>query len=106
MGEATRLTQVPAHTLRYWEDVRLLRPTRLSSGHRRYTREDLQLVLKVRDMIQRRKMTVAGAKRELLGRRTRPLPEPVADGGSAAWLKVVREVRQELQALAREIDKG
>ena len=68
MGEVSRIAQVPSHTLRYWEErVGLLKPARRSSGHRRYTREDLETILFVKEMIQRRKMTPAGVKRALRG---------------------------------------
>ena len=40
MREASRLAQVPAHVLRYWELCRLLDPIRTSRGHRRYRQAD------------------------------------------------------------------
>ncbi|MEU8082283.1 MerR family transcriptional regulator [Micromonospora sp. NPDC049101] len=32
---------LPTHVLRHWESVGLLRPARVTGGHRRYTRDDL-----------------------------------------------------------------
>lgn len=108
MGEVARIAQVPAHTLRYWEDrVGLLKPTRRASGHRRYTREDLETILKIKDLIQRRKMTVAGARRALLEAKRGPKPEEAAAAPNAAlpanMLKLLREVRREIQALVEEL---
>ena len=109
MREAERVTQVPAHTLRYWERrVGLLKPVRLASGHRRYTREDLETILRLKELIHRRKLTVAGARRALLdAKRAKPgEPDPAAQqpGPSAATLKLLREVRKELQALLHELE--
>src|SRR5579885_2567525 len=107
MGEISRIVHVPAHTLRYWEArVGLLKPARRSSGHRRYTREDLETILALKDLLQKRKLTLAGARRALLERKRGDAAAPAAQGKaeqalSAPALKVLREVRQELRALMR-----
>lgn len=109
MREAARLAQVPAHTLRYWESrFGDLRPSRLAGGHRRYTREDLELILEIKDLVHRRKLTVAGARRALLDkRRGGPAPAPgsavPADGGPA--LKLLREVKKEIRMLLDEFGR-
>ena len=109
MREAARLASVPPHTLRYWE-TRFgdLRPSRLGGGHRRYTRTDLELILEIKDLVHRRRMTVAGARRALLERK-RGGPErgslapASADGGPA--LKLLREVKKEIRALLDEFGR-
>lgn len=107
MGEVSRIAQVPSHTLRYWEErVGLLKPARRSSGHRRYTREDLETILKIKDLIQRRKMTVAGARRALLEAKRGPKEETAPTPNAALpanMLKLLREVRREIQALVDEL---
>lgn len=111
MGEASRIVQVPAHTLRYWEArVGFLRPARRSSGHRRYTRSDIETILFVKDLIQRRKMTVAGARRALLDHKRgwKAGEEKPGEGSSlpASTLKLLREVRKEIQTLVAEMSKS
>jgi DNA-binding transcriptional MerR regulator len=109
MREAARLASVPPHTLRYWE-TRFgdLRPSRLAGGHRRYSRTDLELILEIKDLVHRRKMTVAGARSALLERK-RGAPERgpaaavAADGGPA--LKLLREVKKEIRMLADEFGR-
>ncbi|MFI5347775.1 MAG: MerR family transcriptional regulator [Elusimicrobiota bacterium] len=109
MREAARLAAVPAHTLRYWE-TRFgdLRPTRLAGGHRRYTRADLTLILEIRDLVHRRKMTVAGARRALIekkrgGAEDGPSGKAFADGGPA--LKLLREVKKEIKMIVDEFGR-
>lgn len=106
MREAARLAQLPAHTLRYWE-TRFgdLRPARKTGGHRRYTRADLELVLEIKELIQRKKMTVAGARRSLIEKRRGGTP---AFGATSAPVdraaeKLLREVRKELKAILDEL---
>jgi DNA-binding transcriptional MerR regulator len=106
MGETCRITQVPPHTLRYWEaQVGFLRPARRTSGHRRYSRVDLETIFFIKDMIERRKMTVAGARRALIEQR-KGVKTEAADGGEKAdgsTLKLLREVRKEIDLLVSEL---
>ena len=109
MREAARLASVPAHTLRYWESrFGDLRPSRLGGGHRRYSRPDLELILEIKDLVHRRKMTVAGARRALIDKR-RDTPAggfaatSVSDGGPA--LKLLREVKKEIRMLLDEFGR-
>ncbi len=108
MREASRLAQVPPHTLRYWENrFGELKPSRRDGGHRRYSRTDLELILEIKELLQRKKMTVAGARRALIDRRRgkTALDSPLtgaAPGGTAQG-KLLREVRKELKAILEEM---
>jgi DNA-binding transcriptional MerR regulator len=44
IAEATEVSGLTAHTLRYYERAGLLEPSRASNGHRRFTDQDLQRV--------------------------------------------------------------
>lgn len=108
MREAARLAQVPPHTLRYWESrFGDLRPARKAGGHRRYTRADLALILEIRDLLHKRRMTVAGARRALLDKRRAPTAldgaGPAAD--TAPALKLLREVKKELKMIIEEFGR-
>ena len=110
MGEMSRIAQVPAHTLRYWEArAGFLRPARRSSGHRRYTREDFETILLIKDLLGRRRLTIAGVRRALLERRrgARAGEEPGKEAGAlpAATLKLLREVRSEIKTLVEELSR-
>ncbi len=110
MGEISRLMQVPAYTLRYWESrLGVLRPSRRPSGHRRYTRADVETIGLVRDLVYKRRLTLEGARKALLERKRGaktssgdlPLAQNVAVSGTAT--KVLREIRQEIQSLVSEL---
>lgn len=110
MREASRLAQVPPHTLRYWENrFAELKPSRRDGGHRRYSRKDLELVFEIKELLQRKKMTVAGARRALIDRRRgkSALDEPLtgAPAGDGAHAKLLREVRKELKAILEEMGR-
>ena len=109
MREASRLAQLPPHTLRYWE-TRFgdLRPARRAGGHRRYTRQDLELLLEIKGLVHGRRMTVAGARRALLERRrgTGALDGAApAPSDSAPALRLLREVKKEIKLIVDEFGR-
>lgn len=101
IGKVSQLTQVPSYVLRYWEsEFRLLRPSRRDSGHRKYSRKDVENILKIKDLLYNRKFTILGAKKFLL-QEDRKLPEQmkieIGENGAAV------ELLQETQATLDEI---
>ena len=67
IGEVSRITDVPAYVLRYWEsEFRILRPARRVSGQRKYIKNDVARILRVKDLLYIKKFTIAGAKKHLL----------------------------------------
>ena len=99
--EAARRTQVPAHTLRYWEKrLQLVRPTRISGGQRRYTPADLETIARVRDLVAGGRMTLEGAKKALAPSRSKP-----AGDVSGATRAVLKEVREEVETLLADMEK-
>ena len=66
IGEVSRLCGVPKYTIRYWEkNFTALSPVKKASHHRRYTKADVEVVLQIKELIYKHKMTVAGAKKHL-----------------------------------------
>lgn len=108
IGEAARLAQVPDYTLRYWEmRLRLLRPARRESGHRRYTKTDIATILRVKELLKDRRMTLAGARQALLRdkRGGNPGPRQTPAASDAATTKLLRELRSDLRAVLSELTK-
>jgi DNA-binding transcriptional MerR regulator len=63
--EASELTDVPPHTLRFWERKMpgFLRPARTTGGQRRYTEACLEKIRKLDYYVNHKGMTLVGAKR-------------------------------------------
>jgi MerR family transcriptional regulator, aldehyde-responsive regulator len=70
IAEAAALTGLPQSTLRYWERIGLVEPIDRdrSSGHRRYSAEDIEL-LDTLGNLRAVGMTVVDMRRYLAGRR-------------------------------------
>lgn len=104
MGETERITQVPSHTLRYWEkEVGFLRPARRTSGHRRYSRADIETIFQIKDFIERRKMTLEGARRALIDARKGCANDVENAAAPSATVKLLREVRKEIDSIVQEL---
>src|SRR5712675_329386 len=67
IGEVCELAGVQAHVLRYWEtEFPMLAPQKNRAGQRVYRRKDVEMVLRIRDLLYEEKFTIAGAKKKLL----------------------------------------
>ena len=103
IGEACRILQVPPHTLRYWESqFKLFRPIRRESGHRRYTRRDMETAIRIKELLHDKKMTAAGARKALAGMRRGGRTTPAGNGGGklpAPAAKFLREIRDDLRRI-------
>ena len=101
IGDVKRITGVPEYSVRYWEqEFKLIRPVRLPSGHRRYSKEDVYTILKIKDLIYNHRLTLEGAKKQLGKHRL-----PLAGEGKAAPrsdIKLLTEIKETLADLLKE----
>lgn len=68
IGEVCELVGVQAHVLRYWEtEFPMLQPQKNHSGQRTYRRKDVEMALRIKELLYDEGFTIAGAKRKLSG---------------------------------------
>lgn len=66
IGEVSRLTGLEAYVLRYWEtEFPQLKPEKGRSGQRLYKKEDVEHVLRIKQMLYSEGYTIAGARKKL-----------------------------------------
>ena len=66
IGEVCELVEVQAHVLRYWEsEFPMLQPQKNRAGQRTYRRKDVEMALRIRELLYDEGFTIAGAKRKL-----------------------------------------
>ncbi len=71
IGEVERATGIKAHVLRYWEEaIPLIRPRKDAQGRRFYGARDVELIERVKHLVQERKYTLAGAGERLMAELT------------------------------------
>jgi DNA-binding transcriptional MerR regulator len=68
IGEVCELVGVQAHVLRYWEtEFPMLQPQKNRAGQRTYRRKDVEMALRIKQLLYEEGFTIAGAKRKLMG---------------------------------------
>jgi DNA-binding transcriptional MerR regulator len=66
IGEVCDLVGVQAHVLRYWEtEFPMLSPQKNRSGQRSYRRRDVEIALRIKQLLYEEMFTIAGAKKKL-----------------------------------------
>ena len=66
IGEVSEITEVEPHVLRYWETVfNELSPKKNKAGNRVYKENDIETILKLKELIQEKKYSTEGAQQVL-----------------------------------------
>lgn len=66
IGEVCELVGVQPHVLRYWEtEFPMLSPQKNRSGQRSYRRRDVEMALRIKELLYDEMFTIAGAKKKL-----------------------------------------
>ena len=101
IGDVRRITGVPDYSVRYWEsEFGLIRPVRLPSGHRRYSKTDVYTILKIKDLIYKHKLTLEGAKKQL-GKYQFAAPG-TKNTAARTDVKLLSEIKETLADLLKE----
>lgn len=96
IGEVSKIVGLPTYVLRFWEtEFPRIRPKRTSSGQRLYTRGDIELVLKIKNLLYEKKFTIQGAKQFL---KTKP-----AEKKETRPVITLDEIRSELERIRKMI---
>ena len=66
IGEVCQLAGVQAHVLRYWEsEFPMLSPQKNRAGQRVYRKRDVEIALRIKELLYEDQYTIAGAKKRL-----------------------------------------
>ena len=96
--EVSAVVGVPTYVLRFWErQFPEIRPQRTGSGHRLYRPQDVELILKIKQLLHEQHYTIAGARQVLA--------TCGAEAAGATAPRLLGEVYQELNALRRLLDR-
>ena len=63
IGEVSEITKLKAYVLRYWEtEFSQLSPPKNRAGNRTYRKKDIDIILKIKDLLYEKKFTIDGAR--------------------------------------------
>lgn len=99
IGEVEELTGIKSHILRYWEDVVPgFAPQKDNAGRRIYSQHEVDLILRLKYLINEKKFTVEGAGQQII-------EEAQAVQNNAEVIQQIRETRQLLTDVYFKIKK-
>lgn len=66
ISEVSKMLDVNKSQLRFWEgEFKQIKPQKGRNGIRRYTKEDIEAIIKIQELLKDRGFTIDGAKKEL-----------------------------------------
>ncbi|MDB4285293.1 MerR family transcriptional regulator [bacterium] len=103
IGEVGKITGVKPYVLRYWEsEFKLLRPIKNKAGQRIYRRRDIETVLDIKNLLYKKKYTIAGAKKKLSEESHSRAAQQMELGFTPPHIKAIAgKIREELVALEK-----
>ena len=110
IGEVCKMADVQPYVLRYWEtEFPQLAPNKSGGGQRLYNRREIDVILRIKELLYREGFTIAGAKKRLEQEVAEPpatieMPPPVVKGTSKAGPDALASVKKELRAILAMLD--
>jgi DNA-binding transcriptional MerR regulator len=110
IGEVCKVAEVQPYVLRYWEtEFPPLAPNKSGGGQRLYTRHEIDIILRIKQLLYSEGFTIAGAKKRLEIEMASPAAAPAAETKPSAPSKeldkTLGEVKRELTAILRILDE-
>jgi DNA-binding transcriptional MerR regulator len=103
IGEVAKIVGVKPYVLRYWEtEFSMVRPGKTRSKHRLYRRKDVEMLLRIKELLHDQRFTIEGARKHL---KTESETVPAARNGwpSQVQLRKLREIRETLLDLRKTL---
>ena len=100
IGEVSEMTDLKSYVLRYWEtEFKQLSPPKNRAGNRTYRQKDIDLILKIKDLLHGKKFTIEGARSVVSGKSVDYLPSEQINKN------IIRKLRNELSEILQIIKK-
>src|SRR5438034_11593531 len=98
IGEVCKIADVQPYVLRYWEtEFPALAPNKSGGGQRLYSQREIDIILRIKQLLYSEGFTIAGAKKKLETEQTSEAPSRPQKDFQKALLDVQRELRAILQ---------
>ena len=107
IGEVCKIAEVQPYVLRYWEtEFPPLAPNKSGGGQRLYTRREIDIILRIKQLLYSEGFTIAGAKKKLDVEIASPGGDVITPAApqSKGITKALGDVKRELTAILRLLD--
>ena len=107
VGEVGQLVGVESYVLRYWEKMfPQLKPEKDEAGQRVYTRSDIDVVLRIKNLLYEERYTIDGARKKLKEeRKNTRKPENSKSEDVQELLAILKNVKNTLQEALAILEK-
>tara|TARA_B100000886_G_C20253852_1_gene419969 strand:+ start:330 stop:665 length:336 start_codon:yes stop_codon:yes gene_type:complete len=100
IGEVSEMVGLKSYVLRYWEtEFKQLSPPKNRAGNRTYRQKDIDLILKIKDLLHGKKFTIEGARSVVSGKSVDYLPSEQINKN------IIRQLKNELNEILQIIKK-
>ncbi len=100
IGEVSNITGLEPYVLRFWEsEFSSLHPRKNRGGQRVYIDRDIQVILRIKQMLYEEGFTIAGAKKKLIQERQPKKDDRGKKGPSNLIHRIKLELEDILQSL-------
>ncbi|MFQ6675684.1 MAG: MerR family transcriptional regulator [Fidelibacterota bacterium] len=105
IGEVSERTGLKQYVLRYWEtEFPTLRPQKNRAGNRIYREKDIDMILRIKDLLYNQKYTIEGARRQLK-MATTASTDDTEQGDEGKYAGLLRSVKAELEDILKILSR-
>ena len=111
IGEVCKMADVQPYVLRYWEsEFPALAPNKSGGGQRLYSQREIDIIMRIKQLLYSEGFTIAGAKKKLgepfeVAEGGGPPPsEPAVTRSKRDVTKALVNVKRELQAILQMLE--
>ncbi len=106
IGEVSKLTGIKPHVLRYWEsEFKLIRPPKSNIGQRVYRRRDVEIILRLKQLLYKDRYTIEGAKKKISQELKQKTTRQHLTAPSARLEEILQRQKQEIRNLIKLLEK-
>lgn len=108
IGEVCRIADVQPYVLRYWEtEFPSLAPNKSGGGQRMYTQAEIDIILRIKQLLYSEGFTIAGAKKKLETEVGAPVssPAPSSPPSTSPTTATLTKVKNELREILKLLDE-
>ena len=102
IGEVSKLTRVKPHVLRYWEsEFNIVTPRKSNGNQRVYTKKDIELILSIKQLLYKDKLTLEGARKKVKELQTVDTDQMALPFAERKYQSTLKSIRKELYGIKK-----
>jgi DNA-binding transcriptional MerR regulator len=102
IGEVSKLTGVKPYVLRYWEsEFKIISPRKSNGKQRVYTREEVDTILVIKNLLYKDGFTLEGAKKKIKEVKREKIKQLAFPFNETQYQNALKNIRKELNSIKK-----